>query len=324
MQTHDNRATLCRASRRPGEPASTFVVSPRTSCPRAQVVIRVRPPLERELHGYHEFQRCVLVEDSSPARHITISENLAGKHAADTAVGAGDARGGQEGRHVRRGVRRAPAALTDPLSGIDPSMYATYSFAFDRVFDQMSTQADVYAQAARPAVMSCLEGYNAAIIAYGQVTWSSRHVPPLHHLPKALHNDLASLPPIASLPPRSHRDPEVALCLLPGLPVLQPRAALARLPRRPGPARRTRWRGRTCAGSTGASSRVQSRTSSATSRTTASPSGPSSLSERRICRRVLCFMLCHDGAALCCNCKRAAGASKPLLCCIGDSQQLRV
>jgi len=47
-------------------------------------------------------------------------------------------------------------------------MYATYSFAFDRVFDQQATQGEVYHQAARPAVLNCLEGYNAALIAYGQ------------------------------------------------------------------------------------------------------------------------------------------------------------
>lgn len=47
-------------------------------------------------------------------------------------------------------------------------MFNTHRFVFDRVFDQNSTQAEVYNTAARPAVMSCLEGYNAALIAYGQ------------------------------------------------------------------------------------------------------------------------------------------------------------
>ncbi|CAG9465541.1 unnamed protein product [Pedinophyceae sp. YPF-701] len=99
-----------------------------------KVVIRVRPPLERELNNYREFQQCVLVEDSQ--KMVTISENL--------------------------------QALLDPSSGLDPGMFATYRFTFDRVFDQDTTQQVVYEMAARPAVHSTLQGYNAAVIAYGQ------------------------------------------------------------------------------------------------------------------------------------------------------------
>lgn len=42
------------------------------------------------------------------------------------------------------------------------------SFTFDHVYDQDSTQDEVYDASARALVRSTLEGYNAAIIAYGQ------------------------------------------------------------------------------------------------------------------------------------------------------------
>eukprot|EP00882_Tetradesmus_deserticola_P026678 GHRQ01029455.1.p2 GENE.GHRQ01029455.1~~GHRQ01029455.1.p2 ORF type:complete len:138 (+),score=39.98 GHRQ01029455.1:153-566(+) len=41
-------------------------------------------------------------------------------------------------------------------------------FTFDHVYDQDSSQQEVYNQSARPLVLSTLQGYNAAIIAYGQ------------------------------------------------------------------------------------------------------------------------------------------------------------
>ncbi|KIZ07666.1 Osmotic avoidance abnormal protein 3 [Monoraphidium neglectum] len=50
----------------------------------------------------------------------------------------------------------------------DGMLYATYRFTFDHVYDQDSSQEDVYNQSARQLVHSTLQGYNAAIIAYGQ------------------------------------------------------------------------------------------------------------------------------------------------------------
>ena len=47
-------------------------------------------------------------------------------------------------------------------------LYNKHSFSFDYVYDQDSTQADVYQKTARQAVLSTLEGYNASIFAYGQ------------------------------------------------------------------------------------------------------------------------------------------------------------
>jgi kinesin family protein 3/17 len=41
-------------------------------------------------------------------------------------------------------------------------------FTFDHVYDQDSSQEEVYNSSAKPLVLSTLQGYNAAIIAYGQ------------------------------------------------------------------------------------------------------------------------------------------------------------
>jgi kinesin family protein 3/17 len=50
-----------------------------------------------------------------------------------------------------------------------------HSFVFDHVFDQDSTQEAVYVEAAQPAVRSCLDGYNATILAYGQTGTGKTH-----------------------------------------------------------------------------------------------------------------------------------------------------
>lgn len=47
-------------------------------------------------------------------------------------------------------------------------MYASQTFTFDRVYDQDSSQSDVYHHTGRAAVEAVLSGYNATMIAYGQ------------------------------------------------------------------------------------------------------------------------------------------------------------
>lgn len=98
-----------------------------------QVVIRVRPPVERELNDYEPYQNTIQV--GSAQKEITISETL-----------------------NTHGASRGP----------EPMLYATYRFTFDHVFAQHDGQQQVYELAARPAVASVLQGYNASIIAYGQ------------------------------------------------------------------------------------------------------------------------------------------------------------
>ena len=53
----------------------------------AQVAIRVRPPLQRELEGYHPFQNTALV--SANQRIVTVSENLQSTEDGGAAADAG-------------------------------------------------------------------------------------------------------------------------------------------------------------------------------------------------------------------------------------------
>eukprot|EP00242_Pyramimonas_sp_CCMP2087_P003982 CAMPEP_0198214834 /NCGR_PEP_ID=MMETSP1445-20131203/44469_1 /TAXON_ID=36898 /ORGANISM="Pyramimonas sp., Strain CCMP2087" /LENGTH=657 /DNA_ID=CAMNT_0043890189 /DNA_START=574 /DNA_END=2543 /DNA_ORIENTATION=- len=98
-----------------------------------KVVVRVRPPLPRELHGEKQFQNAVYLDTS---QRLLISENL-------SAITGGG------------------------VAGVESVLYSTHNFTFDHVHDQDSTQQGVYEHSAKDAVMSTLEGYNATIIAYG-------------------------------------------------------------------------------------------------------------------------------------------------------------
>eukprot|EP00505_MAST-04D_sp_SCG-Rhode-Island_P000548 Stramenopile-MAST_4_protein_548 len=99
-----------------------------------KVVIRIRPPLPRELNGDSPFQNVVGVDPTS--RTITVSENP--ENADD------------EGYVHKYGP------------------YSTHRFTFDHVYHQNSTQESVYNNTAKGVVDSALQGYNATIFAYGQ------------------------------------------------------------------------------------------------------------------------------------------------------------
>jgi len=101
-----------------------------------KVVIRVRPPLPREMQGDIPFQNIVAVDEREQV--ITVSENL------DAVLGP------------------------DGILLSNPGPYSTHSFAFDHVCDQTAPQKKVYESTARTVVESALLGYNATIFAYGQ------------------------------------------------------------------------------------------------------------------------------------------------------------
>lgn len=101
-----------------------------------KVVIRVRPPLPREMSGDVPFQNIVAVDEREQV--ITVSENLDAVMAPDGSFLA------------------------------NPGPYALHSFAFDHVYDQTASQKKVYESTARTVVESALFGYNATIFAYGQ------------------------------------------------------------------------------------------------------------------------------------------------------------
>ena len=50
----------------------------------------------------------------------------------------------------------------------DPHNFARHEFTFDHVYDDESSQEEIYKNTARLSVCSALEGYNATIFAYGQ------------------------------------------------------------------------------------------------------------------------------------------------------------
>ena len=55
------------------------------------------------------------------------------------------------------------------------NMYTLHHFSFDHVYNQDSSQLEVYENTAKPAVLSTLKGYNATILAYGQTGTGKTH-----------------------------------------------------------------------------------------------------------------------------------------------------
>ena len=49
------------------------------------------------------------------------------------------------------------------------------TFAFDRVFDETTTQGDVYEATTKPLLDSVMDGYNATVFAYGATGCGKTH-----------------------------------------------------------------------------------------------------------------------------------------------------
>ena len=49
------------------------------------------------------------------------------------------------------------------------------AYTFDKCFNYLSTQAEVYENAVRPSVQAVLDGYNATVFAYGQTGTGKTH-----------------------------------------------------------------------------------------------------------------------------------------------------
>lgn len=105
-----------------------------------RVVIRVRPPLPRELdEGNNSFLSSAIVDKDN--KFLQIIEYL--------------------------------GAETDELGRLkdwteNQMLFQFHEFTFDHVYDMDSTQKDVYDLTAKEMVNSVLEGYNSTIFAYGQ------------------------------------------------------------------------------------------------------------------------------------------------------------
>eukprot|EP00047_Mylnosiga_fluctuans_P023431 m.137765 g.137765 ORF g.137765 m.137765 type:complete len:1223 (-) comp9581_c0_seq3:2173-5841(-) len=55
------------------------------------------------------------------------------------------------------------------------STKSVHSFVYDRVFDENTTQRELYESSVHPVVLSVLEGYNGSVIAYGQTGTGKTH-----------------------------------------------------------------------------------------------------------------------------------------------------
>ena len=118
-----------------------------------QVVIRVRPPLRRELEGYQPFQNTALIDAGQ--RILTVSENLQSiQHGGANGADAGLVSGHTSARLI---TIEAPCILIRCHGSARAQAYATYRFTFDRVYGPDADQHEVYEQSAKRTVLSTLQ-----------------------------------------------------------------------------------------------------------------------------------------------------------------------
>ena len=103
-----------------------------------KVAVRIRPPVDREIDPSAGFFSVVKVLDDTS---LTIIEYMG----------------------VAENDEEREESLKD-----NPSLANYHNFTFDYVYDQNSTQEEVYEHSGKSAVLSVLEGYNATLLAYGQ------------------------------------------------------------------------------------------------------------------------------------------------------------
>ena len=111
-----------------------------------KVMIRIRPPLPRELYPNLPFRSIVQVSPSLTS--LSLIEYL--------------------GTSMDEKERQNEFLL-------NPSLFQYHAFTFDYSFDISSTQEDVYEKTAHQSVNSVLEGYNSTIFAYGQTGTGKTH-----------------------------------------------------------------------------------------------------------------------------------------------------
>ena len=113
-----------------------------------KVVVRVRPPLKREMPSKSErddrgqaLRFYPITQISESSKYITLLEYLGSEVT-------------EKGR--QHDIEKNPALMVH------------HKFTFDKIYPPDSAQVSVYDQTAKPAVLSVLLGYNATIFAYGQ------------------------------------------------------------------------------------------------------------------------------------------------------------
>ena len=154
-----------------------------------KVVVRVRPPLPRELNSPLGFAHIVRVDTN--CKSIAISDgfatNLASMNDLSTTFQsrsdqqhAGlDSTSVDYNNYGNRSVADTPMSHVSAASAATSMiqtpmnanwMYNVHKFTFDYVYNEAAQQENVYNTTAQEAVMSTLTGYNASIIAYGQTS----------------------------------------------------------------------------------------------------------------------------------------------------------
>ncbi|TVY45969.1 Kinesin-like protein [Lachnellula subtilissima] len=95
-----------------------------------------------------------------------------------TFLGDGSLAGVPTPRLGQKGIRPVIKVLDDKCLSVVSNMgkrVKDQQFAFDRVFDENTTQADVYEATTRGLMDSVLEGYNATVFAYGATGCGKTH-----------------------------------------------------------------------------------------------------------------------------------------------------
>ncbi len=108
------------------------------SSDNVKVVVRVRPPLNRELEGEIFISTVQVLEDKQTIQLFEYY-NLDSLNQDELETYIDDNRN-----------------------------FTRHQYTFDQVYDDEATQEEVYKNTARLSVCSALEGYNATIFAYGQ------------------------------------------------------------------------------------------------------------------------------------------------------------
>ena len=112
-------------------------VSPEDVNSNFKVVVRVRPPLQRELQSPLGFAYVVRVDNSQ--KSIAISDGFQDEE--------------QQNQQL-----------------VNNWTHNVHKFTFDYVYPDTAQQCQVYETTAKHSVLSALQGYNASIIAYGQTS----------------------------------------------------------------------------------------------------------------------------------------------------------
>ena len=139
-------------------PAAAAASSSSSSSSHVEVMIRIRPALRRELEGGVAYQKAIV--RTNQGKTCVASESVERTLGRRMMMGDVVSDGGD--------VRMSGSMLEDGGFDSASTRFKSHEFGFDAVYDETSTQEEVYERSAKPAVLNALRGYNATVLAYGQ------------------------------------------------------------------------------------------------------------------------------------------------------------